>query len=130
MQPRVVFNGVEYASVDEMPPDVRYAYEQVLVRLPDKDRDGIPDILQASAPDSVHIETHSRYVVNGREYRSPDEMPPDVRAIYEGARRGALRRGTVIGRPVQRRPGLRISCGTTLLFALALAAVLGRLARG
>jgi hypothetical protein len=119
MEKRVVFNGVEYASAEDMPPDVRYAYEQVMVRLPDKDGDGVPDAFQGAAPNSIRVETHSRYVVNGREYRSPDEMPPDARALYESARSGDLRPGARILVPRTSKPGLRISCGTTLVLAAA-----------
>jgi hypothetical protein len=32
----------------------------------------------------------AKITINGREYDSPDEMPPDVRHLYEGAMRQAL----------------------------------------
>jgi len=45
---RLVFDGQEYASPDDMSPEARRAYEQILTSvLADRDRDGVPDILQA-----------------------------------------------------------------------------------
>lgn len=98
---RVIFNGKEYRSVEEMPPSVRTQYEKLLASLPDDDKDGVPDLLQgdhaaatftsvsgvdytgsgnraapAGAPD-ILIE------VNGVQYRSPADMPADVRETYE-----------------------------------------------
>jgi hypothetical protein len=43
---KIVFNGREYASVDEMPPDVRKAYDEAMQLFADADHDGIPDIVQ------------------------------------------------------------------------------------
>jgi hypothetical protein len=39
-------NGKSYASLDEMPPDVRQAYEQMVGVFTDKNRDGVPDIME------------------------------------------------------------------------------------
>lgn len=39
-------NGQSYDSLEEMPPDVRHAYEQAMSLLGDEDKDGIPDILE------------------------------------------------------------------------------------
>ena len=78
---RFTFNGVEYDNVEEMPPDARRAFERVSGLLEDTDGDGIPDIVQNEGEKTViHQAT---YTVNGVTYHSPDEMPEDVRRIYE-----------------------------------------------
>ena len=81
MTTRIVFNGQEYASLDAMLPDVR-----VIQRLGDADHDGIPDILQAGAGVPMNVKhTSTTISINSRKYSSPDEMPPDVRALYDQA---------------------------------------------
>lgn len=46
MSAKYIVNGQSYNSLDEMPPDVRHAYEQAMSLLGDEDKDGIPDILE------------------------------------------------------------------------------------
>lgn len=53
MTTRIVFNGTEYESPEAMPPDVRRAYERLLGEQGDKDKDGIPDIVQHSGRTNV-----------------------------------------------------------------------------
>lgn len=72
---RVVFNGKEYSSVDEMPPDVRKLYDDVIASIASPDK--------AGGSGGVHIKVATRLVVNGKEYTSVHEMPPLVRAAYE-----------------------------------------------
>lgn len=79
---RIIFNGREYASLEQMPPEVRRAHERLFASLPDRDGNGIPDLLEG---DGGFHQIESRIHFNGREYTCPDEMPPDVRAAYESA---------------------------------------------
>jgi len=81
---RIVVNGREYGSVDEMPPDVRQAYQRMRSGLVDSDRDGMPDMFEGKKANVVSV-TRRKIVVNGREYGSVDEMPPDVRRSFERA---------------------------------------------
>ncbi len=84
MEHKIIFNGREYASVDEMPADVRRAYEQLQAVFADADRDGTPDILEGIG--AVNIQTvTTKIVFNGQEYTSVDEMPAEVRRAYEQA---------------------------------------------
>lgn len=82
MQSRIIFNGHEYASVNEMPSDLRQAYERAMKALADSDGDGVPDVIEHLSGDTVSTTT-SKIVVNGREYASVDDMPHDVRQVYE-----------------------------------------------
>jgi hypothetical protein len=43
---RIIFNGREYASPEEMPREAREAYEAALGVFADKDGDGVPDLLE------------------------------------------------------------------------------------
>src|SRR5262249_15916472 len=88
MSTRIVFNGKEYQSLDEMPTDVRQAYDQLVKQLGDADHDGIPDILQHDAAarilGSVKL-TQMRITINGKTYESASEMPAEVRQLYDKA---------------------------------------------
>jgi hypothetical protein len=60
---KIRINGKEYASVDEMPADVRQIYEQALAGQTQK--------------------TTSKIVFNGEEYSSVEEMPAKIQQMYK-----------------------------------------------
>ena len=88
-----VFNGRTCARVEDMPPEVRRAYEETMAILPDEDKDGVPDIFEGEAVDVEHIvtqtdgtvSTKTRIIVDGQEYSSVSELPPEAREKYEQA---------------------------------------------
>jgi hypothetical protein len=69
-KPKLVFNGREYGSVDEMPEDVRRLY-----------RDAIA--LAAKGGPNVKVFSKTELWFNGKKYNSVNEMPPDVRLSYD-----------------------------------------------
>src|SRR5512133_2631068 len=93
---RIVIDGKAYSSVDEMPEDVRKQYEQAMSSLrdqsgtniadvlADKNKNGIPDIIENSASAPI-VKSTIKVVVNGKEFNSLQDLPPDVRAKYEKA---------------------------------------------
>ncbi len=85
MSMRIVFNGQEYSSVEEMPVDVRREYEKIAGLLEDRDRDGIPDIVQRLGGSQQITVTQTRIVYDGKAYNSVDELPPEARQKYEQA---------------------------------------------
>ncbi len=76
-------NGKTYASVDDMPPDVRQTYEKMMKLLADQDRDGVPDLVQKAGQSQVSVEVSRTFTVDGQTYHSLEEMPPEVRQKYE-----------------------------------------------
>ena len=82
MTTRITFNGKQYGSVDEMPPDVRRAFERAADLLKDEDDDGVPDIVQDGTGSVTHVQ-QTTYSHNGQEYNSIEEMPPQVRKDFE-----------------------------------------------
>lgn len=42
----IVRERKEYASIDEMPPEIRAVYEKAMSLLADEDADGVPDIVE------------------------------------------------------------------------------------
>jgi hypothetical protein len=85
MNPKlIVIDGKTYNSVNEMPPEVRARYEQAVRSLGDEDRDGRTDIFDAAPPAPV-MSGGMKFVVDGREYTSIEDLPPEARAKYEQA---------------------------------------------
>jgi hypothetical protein len=66
---RIRFNGLEYDSVEAMPPEARAVYERALASVSGA---------RGQPPAAQSITT--KVIFNGREYASPEEMPPEVRA--------------------------------------------------
>src|SRR5688572_30952849 len=83
METRIIFNGKPYTKVEDMPVDVRQAYEQATAQFVDRDKNGIPDIFEGRAQDNVIAIQQSSITFNGREYKSTGEMPPVVRRLFE-----------------------------------------------
>ena len=147
---RIVVNGQEYHSLEEMPPEVRSLYERALQMAAEEDARDIagPGGAAASSPPSdtgSHISvkqvvTSTKFVVNGKEYASIDEMPADVagqvRAAMASAGSEGLAGGTAPRHPTrptqaarihnfeaQERPHVRLRV-SALRLALWLAAML------
>jgi hypothetical protein len=71
---RILVNGKEYGSVDELPPDLRKAYEQAM---------GDPARAHDARPGTPRIR------VNGKEYESVEALPPELRQLCQDALRAA-----------------------------------------
>lgn len=104
-----MLNGKEYDGIDAMPPDVRKDYEAVLESLKTTGGEEVLSLLQRGERASIKA-TFREIVVNGKKYGSVEEMPADVRRVYEQAvaRMGAAAAppgGPAVPRPS--RPALR-----------------------
>lgn len=49
MPPKITFQGKEYDSIDELPPELRKAFEKLTKVFDDKDQNGLPDFLEGKA---------------------------------------------------------------------------------
>ena len=67
---KFIVNGKEYASVEEMPPELREAYEKAV-------RSGAGVRIE-----KPHVSVEGKIVFNGQEYRSLESMPEEVRRVY------------------------------------------------
>ncbi len=65
---KVTVNKKKYGSVEEMPSDVREAYEKAK---------------------GASRTTAARIVFNGQEYQGVEAMPPDIRLAFEKVMKGA-----------------------------------------
>jgi len=95
---RIIVNGKEYAGLEEMPDDVRHAYEQAMAS---GSREGYG--INAAG-------SQTRVIFNGREYASLDEMPEAIRTLYNAAMATVDAHGSVefgVGKAHASAPALR-----------------------
>lgn len=84
---KVVFNGKEYGSVEEMPADARAVYDKAVTSLSGSGTGGV----------QLNVKTKTRLVVNGKEYGSLAEVPQDMRALYDLAMQSGTASTNVVG---------------------------------
>ncbi len=76
----ISFNGTDYASVDDMPVEVRTAYDRIM-SLAQTQKGG-----SAGGPKiSIKVSTNMKLVHEGKVYNRTDPMPPEVRAKFDQA---------------------------------------------
>ena len=77
-------NGQQFGSWQDVPPEIRAK----LAHLPDRNGDGIPDVLQGDTsglgPGATTV-TSTSFSVNGVEYASIDDLPAALRAEWDRA---------------------------------------------
>ena len=83
MPTRIVFNGREYDSSEAMPEDVRSAYQEMVDQLQDKDKDGIPDVLQGGSAGNVLGILKTSVTYNGRTLEGVESLPAPMRRLLE-----------------------------------------------
>jgi hypothetical protein len=92
LMPEIVFQGKSYENADQMPPDIRRLYDQVMGVLADNDRNGVPDILEGM-PGTMDVNVQAtpvtfsstQFIVDGKVYSNVNDLPPDARQKYEQA---------------------------------------------
>jgi hypothetical protein len=85
---RIKIDGRDYDRVEDMPSEVRGIYELAVRSVPgakDRDGDGVPDLPVTTR---IHTSVDTQIVVNGRTYRSLDEVPNEIRREIEHGMRG------------------------------------------
>src|SRR5262245_30753711 len=86
MSTRILFTGQTLLSSKDAPPQRQQQVEQLLQGLADQNGNGVPDVLEGSDSGTAQMATSHQFIVNGRRYRSIDEMPPAERGLFEQMR--------------------------------------------
>ena len=81
---RIVADGKEYNSLEELPPEVRAKLSQAMGKF-DANQNGIPDFMEGDMVQNVVAAYTSSIHVNGRNYGNVTELPDDMRARVQGA---------------------------------------------
>jgi hypothetical protein len=85
METRIIFNGHEYSGPEQMPEDVRKAYQEMLGQLSaDTDRNGVPDVLEGRG-NTLGVQQAS-ITINGRNI---GDLPEPVKWLLGYAARQA-----------------------------------------
>ncbi|MCC7164962.1 MAG: hypothetical protein IT331_20865 [Anaerolineae bacterium] len=87
MSNTLMINGKTYASLEEMPPDVRAQWDAMQNVFADKNQNGLPDIMDNLATAGATMIRSNTIVYDGKTYASADDLPPEARAKYEEAMR-------------------------------------------
>jgi hypothetical protein len=77
---KITVNGREYDSVEHMPPDVREIYLQAIAAMGQAESGDAPGMIKK---DIVSRVVQESITYNGREYKSRDELPPEVRKLLD-----------------------------------------------
>jgi len=91
---RITINGQHYDSPEAMPPDVRRMYEEAMRTLGSSlasgQSGGSTQVFTGHAGQSIgaSVVVNRVITVNDRTYGNVDELPPDVRQLYEDALKG------------------------------------------
>jgi hypothetical protein len=85
METRITFNGQTYDSVESMPPEVREQYQAALSALSGEDRAKVASLLEGGAGIRIKTTVKRKIRVNGKDYDSVDQLPPELREAYERA---------------------------------------------
>ncbi len=84
--PVIVIDGKTYKNVGEMPPEVRARYEQAMRAFPrSQETSATSRPTEFNGEDGSLTVNSTKFVVNGKEYNSLEELPPEARARYEQA---------------------------------------------
>ncbi|MBX3036314.1 MAG: hypothetical protein KF758_05310 [Anaerolineales bacterium] len=80
--PQIHFNGKTYNSLEEMPLEMRQAYQQIADMMIDKNGNGIPDFLEGDIVKNISniYTTASTINFNGNTYDNFNQLPTDVQA--------------------------------------------------
>jgi hypothetical protein len=78
----IVINGVNYQSFDEVPPDVRERFQEMLSKFADEDLNGIPDIFEDDELNTFVFSSDSQIIINDNEYTSVEQLPLFVRQAF------------------------------------------------
>jgi hypothetical protein len=65
-----------------MPEEVRKQYEQAISSLKDNDENHIPDALENTSS-NIFISGATKIIVDGKEFKGLEDLPPEARARYE-----------------------------------------------
>jgi hypothetical protein len=83
LKTKIRVNGQDYGSVNDMPPEVRQAYELALSTTAGARHDGFLQTLEKGIRANAQVASNAKIVFNGHEYGSVDQMPANLRRLYQ-----------------------------------------------
>ena len=80
--PKIFFEGREYDDPEQMTPEARMRYEKAVAMLPDRDKNGIPDLLEVDGNPAKPAAVEPEHVVK------PPTPPQTAKAAAEAKKKG------------------------------------------
>jgi hypothetical protein len=84
---KVFINGQSYDDWSQLPPEIK---QQLAATLPDADHNGVPDVFEGVLPTGSGLTqtgpntfTATSINVNGQEFGSISELPPEIRQTLQ-----------------------------------------------
>lgn len=103
MSTRIVFNGHEYSGIEDMPDDVRRAFQDKLAQLTsDADHDGVPDVLQGTG---IGV-GGAAITINGHTVQNINDLPTPLRWLVSSMLEHAVGEATALQQSAAPTPDL------------------------
>jgi hypothetical protein len=100
LRTKIIINGKEYSSPDELPPELRKAYDQALAERVNSAQ--------------MKITSSSKFTYNGQTYNSREDIPEEARHLYDAAMETIDKDHDGIPDPLQiSQPGNLADAGTS-----------------
>lgn len=74
----IIFNGKSYNSLEEMPPNEKDAYEQMMEIFVDANGNGVPDFLEGDIVQNVLRQYSTKVVVENKTIHGLGDLPPEM----------------------------------------------------
>lgn len=124
MSHHITLNGRTYASLNEMPPEVRRQYESAMQMLVKgsggtaRDTAGSDVNISTQGSDPVHHKsvtkmTTSRIIINGKAYSRLEDVPAEARAALQSAGIGTDAQNTGNAVSLPSRKSYQVNVGNT-----------------
>lgn len=81
----IIFNGKSYNSIEEMAPNEKQAYEQMMEIFVDANGNGIPDFLEGDVVQNLLSKYSTKMSVEGKAVYGLDELPPEMQQSVQTA---------------------------------------------
>jgi hypothetical protein len=107
------FNGREYANADEMPPDIRAAYDRAV--------DDTPPLHSGAR---IAAKLKAKIIVNGNEFNHPGELSVDDRHSLHEALEALVQLGSPVSTPAASTGARRVSPKKMFVVVLGAASIL------
>jgi hypothetical protein len=81
----IIFNGKSYNSLEEMAPNEKQAYEQMMEIFVDANGNGVPDFLEGDVVQNLLSKYSTTTSVEGKVVYGLEELPPEMQQSVQTA---------------------------------------------
>ncbi len=93
----IIFNGKSYNSLEEMSPNEKQAYEQMMEIFVDANGNGVPDFLEGDIVQNVLRQYSTKVATEGKTVHGLDDLPPEMQESVQVALKKLKQLGVLQG---------------------------------